>query len=136
MLQPLDVDVFSSVKHYFHRAVHRCLRAGYSRFLKPEFLQTYHEIRPQGMTERNIQSGWRKTGLVPFNPDKAIQRLPPPSQSTPPGSPSHTFRAPVQTPRNYSHLVELEKQFIIYGHTGSEEDFQSSYHISFSGHYS
>jgi hypothetical protein len=110
MLQPLDVGVFSSIKHYFRRAVERRLRAGYSRFPKAEFLQTYYETRPQGMTERNIKSGWRKTGLVPFNPDKAIQRLPLPLLSTPPRSPSHISSVPIQTPQNHGDLVELEKQ--------------------------
>jgi hypothetical protein len=75
MLQPLDIAVFGPMKHYFCYTVEKRLRAGASRFPKTEFLQTYSEIRLQALTERNIKSGFKKAGLVLFDPDKAIQRL-------------------------------------------------------------
>ena len=80
--------MFSPLKHYFYRAIERRLRTGASRFPKTEFLQTYTAIRPQALTEINIKSGFKKAGLIPFNPDKAIERLPtsPPPPSLPPSS--------------------------------------------------
>ena len=73
MLQPLDIAVFSPFKHYFRRAIERRLQAGALKFPKTEFLETYQKVRPQALTEKNIKSGFRKAGLVPFNPQKALE---------------------------------------------------------------
>ena len=104
MLQPLDVAVFGPLKHYFRCAVEKRLRTGASRFPKTEFVQTYSEIRLQAITERNIKAGFKKTGLVPFDPQKAIQRLILPSPPTPPPA---QVNGTLRTPRNSKELHEV-----------------------------
>jgi hypothetical protein len=95
MLQPLDVAVFASLKHWYRRAVDARLRLGEIRIPKLEFLSIYSEARPRAMTDKNIKSGFRQAGLVPFNPGSALRRLPIPDLEPPdPVIPSH-----LQTPR-------------------------------------
>jgi DDE superfamily endonuclease len=75
LLQPLDIAVFSPLKHYFHHAVEKRLRTGTLRFPKTEFLETYEKIRPQALIVKNIKAEFWKAGLVPFDPQKALERL-------------------------------------------------------------
>ena len=110
MLQPLDIAVFSPLKHYFRRAVEKQLRIGVQRFPKAEFLETYSKIRPQALTQKNIKSGFRKAGLVPFDPKKALERLPtleatPIPAATPP--PVATSEQHFSTPKNQHEVQKL-----------------------------
>jgi DDE superfamily endonuclease len=102
MLQPLDIAVFSPLKHYFRRTVEKRLRAGALKFPKTEFLETYQVIRPQAITEKNIKSGFRKASLVPFNPTKALERLP--TASTPTVSPQR--KEQTQTPKTQQDVQQ------------------------------
>jgi hypothetical protein len=108
MLQPLDVAVFSPLKHYFRRATERRLWLECSQFPKTEFLQTYSEVRPQAITKKNIQSGFRKAGLVPFELDKVLKRLPAPPQPASPNAMNSAFQIIPQTPRNQTDICKLE----------------------------
>ena len=40
------------------------------------FLKGYSEVRLKTYTEANIQSGFKATGLIPFNPAIVLQKLP------------------------------------------------------------
>jgi len=68
-LQPLDVAVFSPLK-YAYRSLIRAstimtLSAPAS---KQRFITTYEKARSIAMTPRNIRSGFRATGIWPYNP--------------------------------------------------------------------
>ena len=76
MLQPLDVAVFLSLKHWDRREVDSRLRLSDIQVPKSEFLSIYAEARPRAITNHNIHSGFRKTGIVPFNPAAALRLLP------------------------------------------------------------
>jgi DDE superfamily endonuclease/Tc5 transposase DNA-binding domain len=102
LLQPLDVSVFSSLKHWYRRAIDTRLRLGSSRIMKAEFLQIYAKIHLQALTVSNIQSGFRKTGLVPYNPAAALRQLP----TTPIDIPDPVIPQHLQTPKND---LELKK---------------------------
>jgi hypothetical protein len=70
----------------------------------------YQQARTTIHSERNILSGFRATGLIPFNPDYVLSQLPeltpsPPSSSH--GLPQISSPWTSETPRN---LVELAKQ--------------------------
>ena len=109
MLQPLDVAVFSSLKHYFRRVTERRLRAGATRFPKTEFLQTYHQVWLQAITEINVKSGFRKAGLVPFNPENALKRLPaPPTSPTPQPAELNSIQL-LRTSQNQEDLNKIKK---------------------------
>jgi hypothetical protein len=92
--------VFSPLKYYFYWAVERRLRIGALRFPKTEFLETYTKIRSQALTTKNIKAGFRKAGLVPFNPKKALERLPTPAASTPIVQPQ------IQTPKTQKDVQQ------------------------------
>ena len=82
LLQPLDVVVFQPLKHYHAEAIDYATRTGCSDFNKIEFLTAITSIRVQAFKESTIISSFRKTGLIPYNPDRVLSQL---SEYTPPG---------------------------------------------------
>ena len=84
LLQPLDVVLFQPYKHWHAEAVHDASRTGCTDFNKVEFLQAIGSIRARTFKASSIQSAFRKTGIIPFNPDRVIsQLLATPEQSRP-----------------------------------------------------
>jgi len=75
IIQPLDVGVFQQYKHYHSEALDDAYRSGCNNFNKVEFFAAVSHIRSQAMTKRNIQSGWRRTGILPWNPNLVIDAL-------------------------------------------------------------
>ncbi|KAI9763848.1 MAG: hypothetical protein M1840_009032 [Geoglossum simile] len=73
---------------------------GSSRVIKAEFLQIYAEIRLKALTISNIQSGFRKTSLVPYNPAAALRQLP----TTLLDIPDSVVPEHLQTPKNAADL--------------------------------
>ena len=66
MLQPLDLSIFSPLKHRYRKEV------GYLSFLtdsspigKQSFLICYQKARKDALSNSNIRSGWKATGLWP-----------------------------------------------------------------------
>jgi hypothetical protein len=96
MLQPLDVSVFSPLKHWFKRECENRLRMGDIRVSKSDFLDIYHKTRPQALTEKNVRSGYRKSGLIPFNPAAVLSQLP----LAAPTPPRPIIPVPQSTPKN------------------------------------
>ncbi len=70
ILQPLDVGVFSPLATAYKNHLHRStlLGAGYN-VDKCDFLEFYEFARRQALTPDVIKSAWKKSGLLPFNPD-------------------------------------------------------------------
>src|SRR4051794_36054649 len=73
ILQPMD-RVFPSVKHWFRHEVDSWLKLGETRVTKTDFMRIYSKTRPKAMTVETVQSGFRKTGLNPFNPAIALRQ--------------------------------------------------------------
>ena len=60
---------------------------GYNHIDKLDFLKAYIEAYKDVFTKENIQSGFRATGIVPFNPNAVLEKLTlRPSTPTPPPS--------------------------------------------------
>jgi len=76
LLQPLDVAIFAPIKTYLATENKQFINCGIARQQRPEWLAAYAKARESAMTKRNIYSAFRGTGLVPFYPSKAIDRLP------------------------------------------------------------
>jgi hypothetical protein len=76
LTQPLDVSVFSPLKHWFHREVEAYLRNGETRVPKAEFMQIYTQTRPQALTIKNIQLGFKAAGLIPYSLGAVLQKFP------------------------------------------------------------
>jgi hypothetical protein len=75
MLQPMD-RMFPSLKHWFRREVHKHLKFGETRVTKTHFMDILYHSRPKAFTEENVKSGFRKTGLSPFNLAAVLRQLP------------------------------------------------------------
>jgi hypothetical protein len=75
ILQPLDVSCFAVLKQRYGRAVEAQMRVGINHVDKDDFLTLYQEIRPAVFGSGTIQSGFRATGIVPFDPDQVLSEL-------------------------------------------------------------
>jgi hypothetical protein len=51
------------------------MRVGINYINKDDFLTLYQEIRPAIFQSATIQSGFRATGIVPFDPDQVLLEL-------------------------------------------------------------
>ena len=75
LLQPLDVVIFQPFKHFHALAVDTATRTGCTDFNKSEFLTAITSIRQQTFKNTTIRSAFRKTGLIPYNPQIVIEKL-------------------------------------------------------------
>lgn len=69
LLQPLDVVIYSPMKHWHSEAVNRLVRNGLDAVSKADFFEVITEIRTKATKEKSIKSAFRKTGIWPFNPE-------------------------------------------------------------------
>jgi DDE superfamily endonuclease/Tc5 transposase DNA-binding domain len=98
LLQPLDVGVFSPLKCVVSADLDRLIRAGVARLEKVEWVESYIRARPKAITEKNIQAGWRHSGLIPTNRHKHSQ--------VPLATPAPDDLSP--TPTTQSELLSFE----------------------------
>jgi len=73
--QPCDVSVFWPLKAAYREQVEQLYRGGASTVGKQYFTFLYDRARNVAFTPRNIKSGWSKTGLFPFNPDRVLNDI-------------------------------------------------------------
>ncbi|XP_044714690.1 DDE superfamily endonuclease domain-containing protein [Hirsutella rhossiliensis] len=74
-LQPLDVGVFRSYKHWHQQVLHREIADGAYYFNKSDFLYHLQEVRTRTFKKHTILSSWQKCGLFPFNPEIVLSQL-------------------------------------------------------------
>jgi len=73
VLQPLDLSVFSPLKHYYRKQVgFLSLLTDSSPVGKQNFLLCYQRAREQALTASNIKGGWKATGLWPVSVAKPL----------------------------------------------------------------
>ncbi|KAF1988819.1 DDE-domain-containing protein [Aulographum hederae CBS 113979] len=77
-LQPLDVSLFSPLSFYYSQNLntHLYLTQGLSGITKRDFFRVFWPAYIRAFSERNILSGWRKVGLLPFDPQEVLRQLP------------------------------------------------------------
>ena len=103
LLQPLDVSVFGLLKQNYKKLLAKKTRFSTYNFDKADFISLIQKARQNGITSRNIQSAWRATGLIPYNPAMVFQRLSVHEDNTltsnkgNTGATSHTSNTPIQT---------------------------------------
>ncbi len=109
LLQPLDVGCFAVLKRAYSNEVIDLIRLGIHHIDKPEFLHCFKIAHNKALTQNNIASGFRATGLVPFEPEEVLATIHRPL--TPPEPPTATQEQwQSETPRN---LAQLEHQFAL-----------------------
>src|SRR5205085_12067266 len=86
--QPLDVEVFSSMKSHITPALHIYFHTQIPRIQKFEWLTAMIKARSLAFTVKNILSGWSGTGIYPFKPEKVLTYIPLSSPIEPSSSPS------------------------------------------------
>ena len=96
LLQSLDVDVFSPLKTAVSADLDRLIRVGINRLEKVEWVESYIRARPKAFMEKNIQAGWRHSGLAPTNRNK--HRDIPSSESSDTGGDSSTPQSALSIP--------------------------------------
>jgi hypothetical protein len=79
--QGLDVVIFSPMKHHWTKARDDWEWQGHT-VDKSNFLAVYAEAHKQALTPENIKSAFRKTGVIPFNPDVVTCGMMAPSLAT------------------------------------------------------
>ncbi|KAK1914934.1 hypothetical protein P3342_011862 [Pyrenophora teres f. teres] len=74
-LQPCDIGVFGPLKTAYREQVEKLYCGGANTVGKQHFTSLYSRAREQALAARNIQAGWSKTGLYPFNPHKVLKDI-------------------------------------------------------------
>ncbi|ODM14891.1 hypothetical protein SI65_09643 [Aspergillus cristatus] len=103
LLQPLDVGCFSPLKRAYGRLVENKARCNFNHIDKFDFLEAYPQAHTEAFKMENIKNSFAASGLVPFNPERVLEKLNIQLKTpTPPGSQS-TDSAP-KTPHNFKQL--------------------------------
>ncbi len=75
LLQSLDVGCFSVLKRVYGCMVTQNMHLGIDHVDKAEMLSIHKVARIQALRPSNIQSGFRKAGLVPLDPSAILDTL-------------------------------------------------------------
>jgi hypothetical protein len=75
LLQPLDLSCFATLKRAYGRQIKQLIRNGVNYINKLDFLTAYHKARIEAITPVITRSGFTATGLVPFNPERVLEKF-------------------------------------------------------------
>ncbi|KAF6518154.1 hypothetical protein HZS61_002232 [Fusarium oxysporum f. sp. conglutinans] len=75
ILQPLDVGLFSTYKHWHQEALLREIADGATDFNKADFMFHLQEIRRKATKKSTIISSWAKSGIYPLDPSVVINKM-------------------------------------------------------------
>src|ERR1700744_6490891 len=91
-LQPLDVSLFGPLAKAYSDQIEEFLHdcQGISKITKRDFFRLFWTAWSKSITSDNIQSGWSKVGLFPWDPESVIQRFQTKDQNRPSSSESST----------------------------------------------
>jgi hypothetical protein len=81
------------------------MRLSINHITKEEFLPTFFTAHQQTMTVKNITSGFRATGLAPFDPERVLEKLSPVIEATPSPQSSQTS----WNPQTLKTLPEIKR---------------------------
>jgi hypothetical protein len=82
--QPLDLSIFRPLKTAINREVDRIFRHSTMRLLRVEWTSAYIKARARCFRPSSIESGFRKAGINPFNPEILLSTLTPPPRTPSP----------------------------------------------------
>jgi DDE superfamily endonuclease len=75
ILQPLDISMFQSYKHYYQELLEDSIRFGGIDYKQTDFLASFQKMRDLTFKERVIRSAFEKSGLYPFDPSAVLSKL-------------------------------------------------------------
>jgi hypothetical protein len=113
LLQPLDVSYFSPLKHTYRQEIQKQIAFSINYINKDEFLTIYSRVRTAALSKKNVQSAFRATGLVLYDPEQVLSRLNTQIKTPTPPRTSHSSQASwaTATPHNIRQ-VELQTEKI------------------------
>ncbi|EAQ88366.1 hypothetical protein CHGG_04985 [Chaetomium globosum CBS 148.51] len=110
-LQPLDVSCFAVLKRTYGDLVKAKIALGVHHIDKPRFLELFLEARKKTFNTKNIASGFRAAGLLPFDPTQVLCRLQTRIRTlSPPPTPIQPPSLPLKTPGNIVELDSLQRK--------------------------
>jgi hypothetical protein len=84
----LDISIFQPLKRALATETDRLAALDSGRIPRVEWTEAYIRAHEKAFTSKNIQSGWKATGLWPLSPIEVLERLPEVPQAAPQTSPS------------------------------------------------
>lgn len=75
ILQPLDVGIFAPLKRALAAETDTIARLDPGRISRVEWTSMYIRAREKALTQSNIKSGWRATGLEPLSPITVLEKI-------------------------------------------------------------
>lgn len=76
LLQPCDVGLFQALKHNFKKEMRREVHNGMRKVAKVDFFSRFGQFYERTIRKPRIYEGsYRKTGLIPFNPDIVLHKM-------------------------------------------------------------
>ncbi|APA14250.1 hypothetical protein SS1G_11952 [Sclerotinia sclerotiorum 1980 UF-70] len=75
LTQPLDVGCFSNLKRSYGGQIDGFIKAHINHISKIEFFIAFKAVYEESITSQNMKSGFRGTGLIPFNPEAVLSKL-------------------------------------------------------------
>jgi hypothetical protein len=82
--QPLDLSIFGPLKTTLNLEVNRIFRHSTMQLLRVEWTSAYIKARARCFRPSSIESGFRKAGIYPFDPEILLSTLGPPPVTLPP----------------------------------------------------
>jgi hypothetical protein len=83
-IQPLNLSVFGPLKTALNLEVDRIFQHSAMRLPRVEWTSAYIKVRARCFRPSFIESGFRKAGIYPFNPEILLLTLKPPPITLPP----------------------------------------------------
>jgi hypothetical protein len=129
LYQGLDVVIFSVLKRCWSDARDSFERKHGQKVTKTNFLSVYAQAHLKALTEENILAAFRKTGIVPFNPDMITdQMMAPSATSSTRGNLPLPMESPVRVMNDMIHryLARQSDDYEMADSLGDEEDLPGS----------
>jgi hypothetical protein len=88
------------LKQAYRKEVKKKMGLGINYINKDEFLTIYSSVRTEALNEKNIQSGFRATGLALYDPEQVLSRLNTQMKTLTPLEPLTVLKPPGPQPRH------------------------------------
>ncbi|APA11745.1 hypothetical protein sscle_08g065150 [Sclerotinia sclerotiorum 1980 UF-70] len=75
LTQPFDIGCFSNLKRSYSNQIDEFIKAYINHISKIEFFAAFKAAYQESITAQNMKSGFRGTGLIPFNPEAVLSKL-------------------------------------------------------------
>ncbi|EDN93356.1 hypothetical protein SS1G_09222 [Sclerotinia sclerotiorum 1980 UF-70] len=75
LTQPLNIDYFGPLKYLYNQQIENFIKVYITHITKTEFFQAFKAVYIEAIPISNGKAGFRKAGLIPFNPEIVLSKL-------------------------------------------------------------